>query len=122
MKKLFQRKPSEYFTKMFNNMTKSSIEQDIIEIRTSVKQTLKNSEKAKVKDVMAVVKKIIKEKIEAIYKFFALLILREVMESKLPYVVDYFVKKLSDRLVKIAKYRERKNEPLEVKGETCLNE
>lgn len=120
--KLFQRKPSEYFTKMFNNMTKSSIEQDIIEIRNSVRQTIQNSEKAKVKDIMAVIKKIIKEKIEASYKFFALLILRDIMESKKDFVVDYFVKKLSDRLIKIAKYRERKNEAIEIRGQTCLNE
>ena len=120
--KLFQKKPSEYFFKMYNKLTKKSIEQDIIGIRDQVQQTLKNSEKSKIKDIMAVIKKVIKEDIEAMYKFFALLILKEIMESKSSFVVDYFIKKLSDRLIKITKYREKKNESIEKRGQTCLNE
>jgi hypothetical protein len=44
------------------------------------------------------------------------------METKKDFVIEYFIKKLSDRLIKIAKYRERKKEAIEVRGETCLNE
>ena len=118
----FKKTPSEFFQKMFEKLTKKSIEQDVIGIRDQVQQMLKNSEKAKIKDVMAAIKKIIKEDIEAVYKFFALLMLREVMESRKPFVVDYFVKKLSDRLIKIAKHREKKKESVKKKGETCLSE
>ena len=107
---------------MFQELTKKGVEKSIITIRDRVKLSLKKKETKKIKDTMAVIKKIIKEAIEAKYKFFALLILKEIMEVKDNYIVDYFIKKMSDRLVKIAKYREKKNESIKVRGTTCLNE
>jgi Holliday junction resolvase RusA-like endonuclease len=120
--KIFQRKPSKYFQDTFQELTKKSVEKSIITIRDRVKLSLKKKETNKIKETMAVIKKIIKEDIEAMYKFFALLLLKEIMESKDNYVVDYFIKKMSDRLVKIAKYREKKGETIQVRGMTCLNE
>ena len=107
---------------MFEKLTKKSVEQDIIGIRDIVNQALKNSEKKKIKEVMGVIKKIIKEDIEAIYKFYSLLLLKEIMAHKKDYVIDYFFSKLSDRLAKISLYRHKKNESIEKRGETCLNE
>ena len=115
------KKQSEYFKKLHKQLTQKSIESDILGVQEKIQQILKSNETEKVKETMDVVKKIIKQNIEAKYKFFSLLILNELMRFKKDYISNYFVKKMSDRLIKIGKHRYKKKESLEQRGATCLN-
>ena len=116
------KKQSEYFKKLHKQLTQKSIESDILGVQEKIQQILKSNETEKVKETMDVVKKIIKQNIEAKYKFFSLLILNELMRFKKDYISNYFVKKMSDRLINIAKHRyKKKGESLEQRGATCLN-
>ena len=118
---MFRKKPSPYFQNIHKKITSKSIESEIFELRDMIKLSISNNETQKIKDVMAVIKKVIKQNIEAKYKFYALLLLREIMRKDKKYNCDYFVKKLSDRLIKIAKHQNVKNKTQEIKGATCLN-
>jgi hypothetical protein len=105
---------------MYDQLKKQNIESEIFNINDKVKQLMEKNEIKKLEETMAVIKKIIKDNIEAKYKFYSLLILKEIMKKEQTNIATYFLKKLSDRLVKIANYKSKKKESEREKGETCL--
>lgn len=115
------KKQSEYFKQLYKQLTQKSIESNILQVQDKIKLTLSSKETEKVKETMDVVKKIIKQNIEAKFKFFSLLVLCELMKFKKEYISSYFIKKMSDRMIKLAKHRFKKKETLEQRGATCLN-
>lgn len=117
---MFQKKPSPHFNQMYDQLKKQNIESEIFNIKDKVKQLMEKKEIKKLEETMAVIKKIIKDNIEAKYKFYSLLILKEIMKKEQKDITTYFLKKLSDRLVKIANHRSKKKESEKDKGETCL--
>lgn len=121
---LGNKKESAYFKKIYNKMMRGDIENHINFLSETVSQILANNETVKVHEMIAAVKKIIKSPIEAKNKFFALLILVEVMKPGRPFVLDYFDKKIARRLVIITKHRvrERGRTNLPEIGSTCLQE
>lgn len=71
-----------------------------------------------VKDVMRIIKYVIKDKIRAKPKYFALVLLKELMRSREKQVVEYFVKKLLSRLAVIAQFEIKNPDPN--RGIRCL--
>ena len=98
---------------------KKNPEHNIVEIRLSFIQTIKSKNKEKISSIIRVIKKIIKSKIPAKIKFFSLLLLKEIMETKENYLISYFIKKLKDRLSLIANYKSKLK--IEKRGEDCLD-
>ena len=118
---MFQRKASPFFNQMYEQLKKNNIDSEIFKIVDKIKQLKQNNETKKLEETMAVIKKIIKDKIDAKSKFFSLLVLRHIMDTDQKTLTDYFLKKLSDRLVKIANHKSKKGNTEELRGETCLN-
>jgi sulfatase maturation enzyme AslB (radical SAM superfamily) len=118
------KKNESYFDKIYKIMCKEDIENNIYFLNDTVSHILNGQETVKVKEMIAVIKKIFKSPLEAKNKFFALLILNEIMKSGEGYVIDYFDKKIAQRLVIITKHRmkERGKTDLVNIGSTCLNE
>jgi hypothetical protein len=77
---------------------------------------LKNFDR--IKEVIRVLKFMIKDKISARPKFYALILIKELMELRKPEIVEYFIKKLLDRFFQIAQF-ESKNPDIN-RGERCL--
>ena len=105
-------------------MSEDDIENNLNFLSDTVSLIIKGKETVKVKEMIAAIKKIIKSPIESKNKFFALLILNEIMKSGEDYVLDYFDKKMVRRLVIITKhrYKERTKVDLVEIGSTCLKE
>lgn len=71
-----------------------------------------------IKEVIRVLKFMIKDKIPAKPKFFALLLIKELMRTEKKPIVEYFIKKLLSRFFLIAQF-EQKNPDIK-RGERCL--
>lgn len=77
---------------------------------------LKNFDR--IKEVIRVLKFMIKDKTSARPKFYALVLIKELMELKKPEIVEYFIKKLMNRFFQLAQF-ESKNSDIK-RGERCL--
>lgn len=89
---------------------------------TVIKRTLKDLESAdheKVKDTLRVIKHMIKDKMPAKPKFYGLILLKEMMETKERNLVDYFTKKMLNRLFYLAQFESKNKDDLS-RGERCL--
>jgi len=77
---------------------------------------LKNFDR--IKEVIRVLKFLIKDKTSARPKFYALVLIKELMELKKPEIIEYFIKKLMSRFFQLAQF-ESKNPDIK-RGERCL--
>ena len=121
---MFSNKPSEFFNNFYKELLKTDIENRLLPLTEIVGDIIRNKEIKKAQEIIAVIKKIIKEPKEAKNKFYAMLVLVELMKSEESFVLDYFIKKLADRLSKIARYKfkDSKQNNLPKIGETCLDQ
>ncbi len=71
-------------------------------------------------NVVSIIKQMIKERMPAKPKYFALLLLKELMATKNSFIVDYFAKKLMMRCFRLATYKSKEKEYFP-RGEDCLN-
>lgn len=101
------------------NLVNSSPEPNIAKLRLEIQEHVNFKRTDKLKELMALFKKLFKDKLPAHSKFFALLLLSQIMESKIPKLVEYFIKKLLSRLYLIASFEISNNDIN--RGSRCLN-
>ena len=114
------------FTKPLDANLKSKIydslcvdpEINIIPLRDQLEEFVDKENYDVIKEVMRIIKFMIKDRIPAKPKFYALLLIKELMETKKSQIVDYFIKKLMSRLFLIAQF-DMRNPNLD-RGERCL--
>lgn len=110
---------NELKKKVYSNL-QTNTEINIISLKERVQTDIKSGKFEELKDLMRIIKKMIKDKMSAKPKFYALLLLNEIMNSKKTVITEYFIKKLMDRLFKIAQFEFRSTDPN--KGQRCLDE
>ena len=71
-------------------------------LQSQVMALVESGETGKVFEVITAVKGLLKAKVHAKPKYFSLCLIRDILESRRPEVVDFFVKKFMDRLALIA--------------------
>lgn len=94
-------------------------EENVYEVKDKLIKLVEQGKIEDVKDVIRVIKAIIKDNIPAKPKFFVLILLRDLMELQRKPFTDYFCKKIIDRLFLLAKF-EFKNANDQKRGERCL--
>lgn len=104
--------------KVYSNL-QTNPEENIASLKDRVTKDAKASRIEEVKDFMKIIKEMIKDKIPAKPKFYALLLLKEIMDCKKTPIVEYFIKKMLDRLFKIAQFNIKSSDPN--KGQKCLD-
>lgn len=116
------KKESAFYKAVESKLIKEDVENHMISLSENVAHILKNKEEQKLKDMFAVIKKLIKSRLEAKNKFFCLLLLVEIMKSGEEYVLNHFISKMSARLISLTKHRVKdrtKSDLVEI-GSTCL--
>ena len=96
-------------------------EENIDELIHTFLSFIDKKRKDKIYESIAVIKQIIKDKLPPIEKFYALSILKKMMETKNDLVIKYFNEKIIIRLSEIALYKYKTKEKPFIKGETCLD-
>lgn len=91
------------------------------ELLAEVKGKIEREGKPAIKNSIATIKATIKDKVVAKKKVYALYLLKDLMETKNPAIVEYFCEKICDRLKKIALAASEKKEKL-TKAEHCLDD
>ena len=114
-RKAFGNKIKNFFYKQLE----TNAEKNIGSLLTLIKEDVDDNKMQVVREYIAVIKYMIKDKIPSKPKFYALLILKELMELENREIVDYFVKKMINRLFYIAQF-ESKNKKDTKRGERCL--
>ena len=110
----------------FNNKVKNFLYKKMMEkpaqemenLVSQVKDHVDNNNLSTVKEYIAVIKYMIKDKLSSKPKFYSLLLLKEIMEIDHPEIIEYFTKKIINRLFYIAQF-ESKNASID-RGERCL--
>ena len=84
---------------------------------------MNENNKEKIHEVIDIIKYIIKDAIPAKSKFFALLLLNELLETKNSTFVNYFIKKILRRLYELARYKIKETDlTMWEKGASCLHQ
>lgn len=97
------------------------VDKNINQIRATVSENLSKKSLPKIRIMMDTIKKVIKMPIEAENKFYALLLLNEIMDSQIDFVNKYFVKKLRKRMFNLAIFIIDPKD-LDKKSSECLDE
>lgn len=93
-------------------------ENKVPKLKNDFLKHIKESNFEYLKDVLRVLKFVIKDKIPAKPKFYALLLIKTIMDNKIKTLVEYFVKKLMSRLFLIAQFEMKFDD--RQKGARCL--
>lgn len=111
--------PNEKFEdKIVKSLERSP--EEFRKIQLLVMELLKNGDFPKIKEVISAVKELIKSKKPAKAKYYGLFLIRDVLQPRNKEVVDFFVKKLMERLSIIALF-EPNNKNDVTRGKRCLN-
>lgn len=110
---------NELKKKVYSNL-QNNPGKNVLSLKKTVEEASKNSKLEELKDFMRIIKKMIKDKLPAQPKFYALLLLRQIMILKKTQITEYFIKKLMDRLFKIAMFSSKASSSHS--KETCLDE
>lgn len=90
-------KIKEYIMQKF----KSHPENSYKKLKSEFVDVAMSKDKNEIENRIDAIKMVVKTKSQAIVKFFVLLLLRDMMQSENPLVVNYFAKKIMERLYKI---------------------
>lgn len=104
-------------TYLYENLSDNT-EENMPKLLEDIKKNLAENNFSQIKEIMRVIKFIIKDKIEAKVKFYSLILLKEIMKSKQKKVIEYFIKKLLSRLFLIAQFEMKNDDP--ERGMRCL--
>jgi hypothetical protein len=119
-------KPKRMFSKPLDPRLKNKLYDDlradpetsIVKYRDTFEKEIDSSNFDMMKEIFRILKFMIKDKIPAKPKFYALILIKELMETQKPVIVEYFIKKLMSRLFLIAQF-DMKNMDIN-RGERCL--
>lgn len=103
--------------KLYENL-RSNPETNVVRLRDLFDKEIQRGNIEVAKEVMRIVKFLIKDRITAKPKFFGLLLIKEFMETRHPQIIEYFTKKLMSRLFMIAQFEMRSKDLR--RGERCL--
>lgn len=114
-------KPSDFEKIFCQQLIQKHIDKNIDVVRSNVFHMLKLKNKSEIKNMINNIKKVIKMPLEAENKFYALLLLNDIMNARLPFVVKHFLKKIKNRLFIMANFVKNPKE-MHLKSKECLDE
>ena len=103
---------------IYKNLRENA-EKNLPPVINKVLKDIEEGDTERVKDIVRVIKFMLKDKLPAKPKFYSLILLKEMMETQDKSLLEYFGKKMLNRLFYLAQFESRNKDDLS-RGERCL--